>query len=139
MTEQADLQPDVDEVLQAEAPELTTIPVSVAELKGPVRVQQLPRKAAATMTRRLTVAPAQILRADHRRASAVLVAPVGFLVAFSETACQAPSAMAYWPANVPLEVTAAVEVWALVLVPQDAPNEALDRVSVITEHWAVGE
>jgi len=139
VTEQADLQPDVDEVLQAEAPELTTIPVSVAELRGPVRVQQLPRKAAATMTRRLTTAPGQILRADHRRASAVLVAPVGFLVAFSETACQAPSAMAYWPADTPLTIGAAVEVWALILTPGVGELAELDRVSVVTEHWAVGE
>lgn len=128
-----DMQPDTDEVLQAEAPDtLTAVPVQVEDVKTPVRVQLLPRKSAATFTRTVGTSPFPLLKADHRRARALLTSEAPFLVAFSEAACQADSSMAAWPADTPLEVTAAVEVWAM--VPVDTAT-----ISVITERWADGE
>lgn len=129
-----DMQPDTDEVLQAEAPDsYQAIPVCVSEVKTPVRVQQLPRKGASTFTRSVgTTTPAHVLRANPRRGRAVLVGDVAFQVAFSETACQADSAMALWPAATPLELTASVDVWV------KAPTGTV-ALSVITEQWAEGE
>lgn len=108
------LEPDVHEVLQEETPEeLTAIPVEVRSVDGPVRVQLLPDKGAATLTRTVTATEAKrVLVADARRRSAVLVSiDQNILVAFSEAACQADSAMAVWPKLVPLTVPATVEVW----------------------------
>lgn len=128
-----ELQPDTGEVLQEEAPEeYTAIPVCVTETKTPTRVQLLPRKGAGSFTRALTTKPQEILRADHWRGRTLLRGDAAFLVAFSETSCQADSAMAAWPANVPLELTAAVEVWA-----RTATGTA--NLSVITERWAEGQ
>lgn len=133
MSESADLQPDTGEVLQEEAPErYTAIPVAVAEVLAPVRVQALPRKGAATFTKVLTTSAAQVLRADHWRGRTLLVCGSAFLVAFSEAACQSDTKMATWPANVPLELSATVDVWAKV-----AASTA--SLSVITERWAEGE
>lgn len=133
MSTPAELQPDTGEVLQEEAPEqYTSIPVCVEEIKAPVRIQALPRKGAATMSKSLTASAVQILRADHWRGRALLVCASPFLVAFSEASCQADSSMATWPADVPLEVTATSEVWAKV-----ATETAV--LSVITERWAEGE
>ncbi|MFF8495176.1 hypothetical protein ACF06O_30610 [Streptomyces albidoflavus] len=129
--ETPELQPDVPEIIQAEAEPLTTVPVRVSEVQAPVRVQVLPRKAAATATKAVAEAPVRILRADHRRARALLVGSTDFLVAFSEASCQAESSMALWPAGIPLELTATTEVWAM------APGGA--SLSVVTERWAEGE
>lgn len=133
MGETVDLQPQVDEVLQVEAEELTTVPVRVAEVCAPVRVQALPRKAASSRTRRLGADRAErVLLADHRRARAVLVAPAPFLVGFSEASAQDASTMAWWPGGVPFECGAVAEVWVR------AAAEATE-VSVVTERWAAGE
>lgn len=129
----AELQPDVGEVLQEEPPEqYTAIPVCVKEVAAPVRVQALPRKGAASMTKALTTTAVQVLRADHWRGRTLLVGSGAFLVAFSEASCQADSAMAEWPAATPLELTATTEVWA---------KAAADTValSVVTERWAEGQ
>jgi hypothetical protein len=134
MSEQAaELQPDTEAVLQEEAPEqYQAIPVCVKEVSAPVRVQQLPRKGAASLTKSLTTTATQVLWADHWRGRVVLLASADVLVAFSEASCQADSAMAAWPANVPLEITATAEIWA-----KAATGTA--SLSVITERWAEGQ
>ena len=114
MSSPVDLQPDTGEVLQEEQTALTAIPVCVREVESPVRVQTLPRKSAATMTKALTTRPIQVLWADHWRGRAALCCTTDFLVAFSEASCQADTSMALWPADVPLELTATCEVWAKV-------------------------
>jgi hypothetical protein len=114
MDEQPVLEPDVHEVLQEEPDvPMTAIPVKVECVDGPVRVQVLPDKGGATGTRTVTTTQAvRVLVADARRKSAVLMATDNnFRVAFSQAACQAPSAMALWPKLVPLTVPATVEVW----------------------------
>lgn len=129
----AELQPDTAEVLQEEAPEqYQAIPVCVKEVQAPVRVQALPRKGAASLTKALTTTPVQVLRADHWRGRALLLASADVLVAFSEASCQDDSKMAAWPADTPLELSATVEVWA------KAATGTAD-LSVITERWAEGE
>lgn len=127
-----ELQPDVSEVLQEEPQYLTAVPVCVDDVKTPVRVQQLPRKGAATLTKTLSTTVQRVLTANHYRGRTLLVCGSAFLVCFSQTAAQADSSMATWPANVPLELTATAEVWAKV-----AASTAV--LSVITEQWADGQ
>lgn len=127
------MQPDTGDVLQEEAPEsYQAIPVKVEEVATPVRVQALPRKSASTFTKTVGTVPFQLLRADHRRGRALLTSSDPFLVAFSEASCQSEGSMAAWPADHPLELSATVEVWAM--VPVDTAT-----ISVITERWADGE
>lgn len=128
-----DLQPDVDEVLQAEpAEDLTTVPVCVQEIKAPVRVQQLPRKAGATRTRAVgDTAAVRVLTADHHRAQVTIVSASAFLVAFAEAAAQDDSTMAWWPATVPLVVGTTTEVWL-------KAETGTAEVSIVTELWAAG-
>lgn len=132
MTE-LELQPDVDEVLQAEADDEKPYipPLCVKEVQAPVRVQVLPRKGGGTLTKQLTTTLAQVLTSDHRRGRTLLVGDGAFLVAFSEASGQADSAMAAWPANVPLELSTTAEVWA---------KAAADTVAlaVVIEPWAQG-
>lgn len=134
-TREPDLQPDVGDVLQEEAPDTTTVPVCVVESKGPLRVQQLPRKGGATFTRTLTETPTRLLTADHRRASAKLRAlgldePVAF--AFNRASAQDLSTMSELPGLETETVTATVELWARAVT-------GTTRVSVTAETWAEGE
>jgi hypothetical protein len=128
-----ELQPDLDDVLQME-PEGKETAVKV-DVTGPVRIQELPRKAGSTLTRsNIGVLPnaLNILRADHRRAQSYLVCPSAFLVAYGDANAQDASTMALWPANVPLRVTGTVDVWV-------AAATGTVNVSVVTELWATGE
>jgi hypothetical protein len=132
------LQPDVPDVLQEEAEETVTVPVCLVDAKAPVRVQQLPRKGGATMTRTVTTTPWPVLRADHRRGRAILLGntpDTSFLVAFTEAAAQAEATMALWPSGVPLEIEATTDVW--LAVPADPGTSVV--VSVLTYLWAEGE
>lgn len=132
-----DLQPDDGEVLQEEAPDMTTVPVCVVETKSPVRVQQLPRKGGATFQRTISTVPLRVLTADPRRAAATLISTAAaniFLVAFSQAAAQDPLMMTPWPGAVPFETDATTEVW--VRVPDSAEGFAL---GVATQLWAEGE
>ncbi len=124
-----DLQPDDLEALQAENEPGPTVPVKI---EGPVRTQALPRKSAATRTRVITTAAQLLLSADHRRASATLISPDGFLFAFTQNSAQDASTMAAWPADVPYTVTADVAVYA-------AAATGTTSLSIITEYWATGE
>jgi hypothetical protein len=132
------LQPDTADVLQEEGPAVEAVPVCITDSKAPVRVQVLPRKGGATMTRDLTTTPLRVLSADHRRASATVIATGAddlFLVAFTETAAQAESTMTLWPGRVPFETDATTEVW--LAVPAD-PGTGV-TVGISTQLWAEGE
>jgi|SRR5581483_899879 len=124
-----DLQPDELDALQAEPGPEPAVRVIV---DGPVRTQVLPRKQAATRTRTITTTVQQILAADHRRAAATLIAPSGFLFAFTPAAAQDPSTMAAWPANVPFTLTADAALFV-------AAASGTVAISIITEFWATGE
>lgn len=126
-----DLQPDVTEILQEEAPDSGIIPV---DIQGPIRTQNLPRKLAASRTVTFgDVTPKRLLRANPMRASANLVSFTSdMLVAFNRAAKEDPSTMARWPMNTPLLVTAATDVYV-------APVTAPMTISVVAEYWAVGD
>lgn len=127
-----ELQPDPDEVLQAE-PAGTEPAVKVVQ-QGPVRTQALPRKGGATFTKNVPTFPAtlQILRADHRRAEASLFASAAVLVAYGDANAQDTSTMATLPAGVRLPVSGTVDVWV-------SAATGTPTVSVFTENWATGE
>jgi hypothetical protein len=126
-----DLQPDTAEVLQVEEPEGTVPAVDVA-VTNPVRTQSLPRKAGATFNRDVTTTITELLRADHRRARALIVADATIYLAFSEASAQDPSRMALWPALEPFDATATTDLWV-------RAETGTANVSVITEMWATGE
>jgi hypothetical protein len=133
-----DLQPDVPDVLQEEAPPTFDVPVCITDQTGPLRTQALPRKGGATQTRVLTTTPFRVLTADPRRARARIMAAAAadvFLVAFTETAAQAESTMCLWNGREPFIHDATTEVW--LSVPA-TPGTAV-TVGVATELWAEGE
>lgn len=131
-----DLQPDLDEVLQAEVigPNLEA-PVNVA-VTGVVRSQSLPEKTGTTKTVALLAAPAspiRVLQANHRRARTVLLATGGSMrFAFNAASKESPDRMALWPAGVPYVHLGDDEVWV------SADTTAI-TVTVIAGHWAAGE
>lgn len=128
-----ELQPDVEEVLQVE-PYGDTTPVGVA-VQGPVRTQALPRKAASTRTITAPVLPSpayRLLRPNPRRATAYLIGDAAFLVAFNSASASDAASMARWPANVPLPVSADVDVYV-------AASAGTPAVSAVVEYWATGE
>lgn len=125
------LEPDVHEVLQEEpADDMTAIPVEVRCVEGPVRVQVLPDKGASTKTLTVTSSRAvRVLVADARRKSAVLIGTEAFRVAYTQAAATEDTAMALWPKDVPLVVSATVEVHVKAAA-------ADSTVSVQTFRWA---
>lgn len=131
MNDDASLQPELGVVLQEEPEDRPQIEVCVRDVHGPVRTQSLPRKAATAFNKTIPadpVQPAMILRADHYRGSATLMCDVAFRVSFNDPS----ETFAVWPANVPLPVTASVDIYV-----QGDAGEA--TVSVIVEKWATGE
>jgi hypothetical protein len=132
MSADNEFQPDVFDAMQFE-PEGREAAVKVI-VTGPVRIQDLPRKAGATFTRlAVTTAPMKLLAADHRRAAARIVS-IGqnMLVALSAASAQDASRMALWPANLVFLCEADTEVWV-------ASATATTTISVVTELWATGE
>lgn len=128
------MQPDMEEVLQVEEPAGKEPVVKVSQ-QGPTRTQALPRRGGATRTvANIGVLPnaVLILRANPRRGGCFIVAPAAFLVAYNDASMQDVSTMALWPANVPLPVTATVDVWV-------AAATGTVSVSVVSEFWASGE
>lgn len=127
-----ELQPDVEEVLQVE-PDGYEPTVKVSQ-QGPVRVQDLPRKAGST--KRVTVqalpTPWRLLRPNPRRASAIVVADAAILIAFNTAAAQDSTTMAEWPPLEPLTITHTSDVWV-------AAVTGTAEVSVLVEYWATGE
>lgn len=126
-----DLEPDQDEVLQAE-PEYSSAPVPVC-VEGPVRTQQLPRKGGSTKTVAVGVVPVRILRADRYRYNAKLMSIGGvMLFSFSQTGAQDPSTMAAWPASTQYVCEAATDLWVCAAT-------GTITLSVVTERWAEGK
>lgn len=131
MTDDASLQPELGDVLQQEPEDSARIEVCVRDVHGPVRTQALPRKAGTTFSKTIgasVVMPPLVLAADHRRAQAVLVSTVALRVYYNDPS----GTYAVWPANVPLTVTATVDVYV-------KGDSGAATVSVITEKWATGE
>lgn len=127
-----DLQPDVPAVLQEEDDGGLTVPVCLVEQKSPLRVQALPRKAGANMTRPITTTPSRVLRADPRRASALLVCASAFYVAFSRAGAQETISMTLWPANVPLDCEATTDIYVRTVT-------STADLGIATYLWAEGE
>lgn len=139
MNSDVELQPSVSDVLQEEPVEnLTAIPVKVACVDTPVRTQELPRKAATSVTRTAVNTPFRILVANKYRASVRLVSfDTDMLVAFNSASKETPSTMSRWPKTVPLTITATTDIWISSYSVDGTPVST--SVSVITEQWAVGE
>jgi hypothetical protein len=137
----SDLQPDLDEVQQAEEHGVNTeAPVEVA-VTGVVRTQALPEKQGSTKTvacaaaasAAVTGPPVRVLSHDHRRARVVLLAVGGAMrVAFNTASKESPATMALWPANVVFTHLGDDEVWV-------AADTTAITVSVVGGNWAVGE
>jgi len=133
-----DLQPDLDEVLQAERHGIShDYPVPVA-VEGVVRTQDLPQKSGTTKTVSLAAAgvgvtPVRVLKANHRRARVVLLAIGGAMrFSFDPASKEDPSRMALWPANVPFTHLGDDDVFV-------AADTVAITVTVVAGHWAVGE
>lgn len=131
-----DLQPTVDEVLQAEVVDDVNapVPVRVVGADVPVRTQDLPRKGGATRTRTVdNVTWQRVLNADHRRAKATVVS-IGqnILIALNSAGTQVDASASLWPQLEPFYLTAATELWVKAVT-------ATTSVSVTTELWAMGE
>jgi hypothetical protein len=129
-----EMQPTEAEVLQEEpTPELATVPVRVVAVDAPVRIQSLPTKTLSTQTRILVDAGVRlrVLTADPYRAQAVLIADAPFYFASLLTGVDDNLSSSWWPANVPLPITAVSAVWI---------RSTLDdlTISITTERWATG-
>ena len=73
-------------LFQGEPHVLVDVPMRVRGMDGPVRVQELPRKAASAKTwPKLTSTPVRVLTADPYRARAVLTADVDIYVSYVST------------------------------------------------------
>jgi hypothetical protein len=126
-----DLQPDTADVLQEEDTSAVTVPVCITDQKSPVRVQTLPRKAGATLTKGLTTTAQRVLRADHRRASATLMSASAFYLAFSLASAQDTSTMALCLAGVPVDCEATTDVYVRTVT-------STADLGIITFLWAEG-
>jgi hypothetical protein len=127
-----ELQPDVEEVLQAEEPagDEPTVRVRVT---NPTRTQSLPTKAGSTLRRTVTASsPFHLLTANPRRRRATIIADAAFLIAFARHTSEDASTSAEWPALVPLTIEATVDVYARAVT-------GTAELSVISEYWATGE
>lgn len=135
----ADLQPDVDDVLQAEDPAGAEPTVKVSQ-QGPVRIQSLPRKAGATFSKTVGTTPTRLLGADHRRALVQISAADNAWIAYSKAGVQSAidvpaqnGAYKLYGATTPnLPISAAAEIWI-------AAVTGTTVVSVLTELWATGD
>lgn len=131
MTEDASLQPELADVLQQEPEDNPKIEVCVRDVHGPVRTQALPRKGGTAFVKQIpasTAVPTMVLRADHFRGQALLISGAAFRVTFNDPG----ESYGVWPANVPLPVTASLDIY----VRSDA---AAGTLTVIVEKWATGE
>lgn len=131
---EVELQPETEEVLQAEHDEdyaTVVVPVCVEEIKSPVRTQALPRKTGSTRTRSIGAKPVRVLTADPYRAKAVLTSTSAFSFSFSGANASDTSMMSWWPANTPCVIECVTDVWVVV-------GDTTADVSITTERWAAG-
>lgn len=109
----------------------------LVEHNGPLTVHQLPARRAATMSLSAPVAPGlKVLGAEIKRSRVILCSvdkPFYYAVRQSQiaTASSAASAAAIWPANVPLPLHHADQVW---VASADASLPA--TIGVVIETWA---
>lgn len=130
-TDDASLQPELAEVLQQEPEDNPKIEVCVRDVHGPVRTQALPRKAATAFQKAIgasVLQPAMILRADHYRGQATLIADADLRVSFNDPS----EPYAVWPADLPLVITASADIYV-------RGDSGAVTVNVIVEKWATGE
>lgn len=130
-----DLEPDNDDLFQAEPEALPLTPIPV-HVQGPVRVQD-PPATQLVVTQVFVdstggfIQPQRVLGEDPRRKIARIVSGDQKLrVGTSQKQVMSPDMCAVWPVNVPLEITARSEVWV-------AADTLTTRVSVVSELWAV--
>lgn len=96
---------DLDDVQQREP----YVPAVRTVIEGPVRVQNLPNRTGNVTADTYNATDAQrILYADPKRAVATLVGAVAWFYCSSKSGVRAPI-----PANQPIVVTHADEVWCL--------------------------
>lgn len=133
--EQLDLQPDLDEVLQAQGDDSPAVNVVVSDIKSPVRTQELPRRGGATRTYTMTSTsqPRRVASNNPRRASITLVCYGGDMyVSYGQQGSQDPTTMARWPESVPLMLTSTQSVFVQALT-------GTITLSTIIEMWATEE
>lgn len=125
-----DLQPDLDDVLQAEAP-LGCMPVRI---EGPVRTQALPPKGAGGKTwPAVGTKPIQILTPDPYRSSATLMSfDQTMIIAFRRADSTDDVMVTYWPKLVPFTMRARTDVWV-------AAATGTTMLSLYQERWAESE
>jgi hypothetical protein len=135
VNDDVELQPTGDQVLQEEPPPMEAVPVRLVDVEGPVRTQALPRKTGTTQTRTLTAGAVarRVLTADPYRGSATLIGDQPFYVAFSEHGKDDDLTSAWWPASVPLVITAVVDVWV-----RAASDQYGVELGIVVERWATG-
>jgi hypothetical protein len=104
MTEADPTQIEVD---QREPDDLRSVPVHV---DGPTRVQVLPSRQWAALTRVVDTTAQKVLSADPRRSVAYLVGDAAFKV--GGTSAEAEAQVGEWPAVTPLPLSHVEEVWA---------------------------
>jgi hypothetical protein len=128
------LQPSEHEVLQVEEPPLTAIPVIVAAVDVPVRVQRLPMKTMTTRTFTVgTTNVAHVLRADHyRNRTTIMAATQKIRVATTYDNALSTVYSALWPTGVPLILESCTDLWI-------RASTDTSTVSVIVESWATSE
>lgn len=120
-----DMEPDLDEVQQAEAP-LTAVPV---EISGPVETRELPTKRIAPRTVAVgTVAASKLLGADPRRKFATIIGRTQDILIGANQA-QAKLSGAWMPGVVPYVTYTQSELWGI-------GDGADTDVTVIEEYWA---
>lgn len=130
---ESELQPSVQEVLQAEVEvPLTTVPVRVLKIDNPVRTQKLPTKSAPTITKAVTVTPVRILPSDPFRSQLILMSDQDFYIAFNNASKETPGTMGRWPANREFTCDVDSEVWV-------AAVTTTANVSAFSLRWATGE
>lgn len=120
-----DMEPDLDEVQQAEAP-LTAVPVDVS---GPVETRELPTKRIAPRTVALgTTAASKLLSADPRRKFATIISRTDDIL-IGANQSQAKLSGAWVPSAIQFVTYTQSELWGI--------GDGTDTdVSVIEEYWA---
>lgn len=123
----ADLEPELDDVLQLEAP-LGVMPVRI---EGPVRIQQPPTKGAGGRTwAALGTDFIRVLTADPYRSQATLLThdqPVK--IAFHRTDDPDDIMVTTWPVKVPFTTTSRTEVYV-------AATTGTTMFTLAQERWA---
>jgi hypothetical protein len=128
------LQPSEHEVLQVEEPSLTAIPVIVAAVDVPVRVQRLPMKTMTARTFTLSnTNEILILRADHYRDRTTIMAdgyPIRVATTSNNTLTTPYSGL--WPPGIPLVLDSCTTI-------RVSASDVTVYLTVISESWATSE